>query len=92
VVSLKSVKPMPVELWDALEAEATNPLTPYRRNAVECLQIFPDKQTIELLCKIANNPTDPEVGKAAISTLKAMHTAQSAAALEALGKTTPRAA
>jgi hypothetical protein len=92
VVSLKSVKPMPVELWDALEAEATNPLTPYRRNAVECLQIFPDKQTIELLCKIANNPNDPEVGKAAISTLKAMHTAQSAAALEALGKTTPRAA
>jgi len=84
VVSLKFVKPMPMELRDALEEAATNPHTPHRSNAIECLQIFPDKQTIELLCGIAN---DPEVGEAAISALKAMHTAESAAALEALGTT-----
>jgi HEAT repeat protein len=89
VSSLKSLGPVPAELRDALEEEATNPHTPYRRNAVECLQIFPDKQTIELLYKIAN---DPEVGKAAINALKAMQTTDSAAALKALGKTTPRAA
>jgi DNA-binding transcriptional regulator YhcF (GntR family) len=70
VASLKSLSPAPVELREALEAAATTPHTPYRRNAVECLQIFPDNQTIELLCKIAR---DPEVGDVARRTLAALH-------------------